>query len=125
MAAENTYYPKTVAAEARGSSGSCVLFPIAAGGAKTWIYRFGASGTAKSRRHPAWMPPVPYGPAAALGSLPSVALSSAAAVGSISRLAVGHKAINPRLSFKSTLKPDEPDEPYTVTPISKIFQNLS
>ena len=43
------------------------------------------------------MPPVPFGAAAALGSLPSVALSSATAPASVLSSAGGRKAINPPL----------------------------
>jgi hypothetical protein len=43
------------------------------------------------------MPPVPFGTAAALGSLESVALSSVAAPSSVVGHAGGRKAINPPL----------------------------
>ena len=43
-----------------------------------------------------WMPPVPYGTAVGLGSLPSAALSSMEAGQNIPRFAVGRKALNPK-----------------------------
>jgi hypothetical protein len=43
------------------------------------------------------IPPVPYGTAVALGSLPSVALSSTEAGQNIPRFAVGRKALNPKV----------------------------
>jgi len=48
------------------------------------------------------MPPVPFGAAAALGSLPSVALSSATAPASVPPSAGGRKAINPPLEGPRT-----------------------